>query len=123
MSRYNEMAPSGLARLLRRTSQLRGFSLFRDALPIASVDGTLSRRFRSTEASRVVRAKTGSLSGVRSLAGFVEDGDGETLVFALFLNSYDAPDSVATALEDLLVEQLALYHGPTYPEARGRGSR
>ncbi|MCG8469847.1 MAG: D-alanyl-D-alanine carboxypeptidase/D-alanyl-D-alanine-endopeptidase [Gemmatimonadetes bacterium] len=118
MSRYNELAPAALVRMLRRTSQLAGFRQFHDALPIASVDGTLSRRFRSTAASRVVRAKTGSLSRVRALAGFVEDGDGETLIFALLLNAYDAPDSVATALEDLLVEQLALYHGPTYPGGR-----
>lgn len=120
MSRYNAIAPAALVRLLRRTSQMPGFRLYRDALPISSVDGTLSRRFRSTAAQRQVRAKTGSLSGVRSLAGFVEDGDGQTLIFALLLNAYDAPDSVATALEDLLVEQLALYQGPTYPEGRGR---
>jgi len=118
MSRYSELAPTALARLLRRTSQLPGFGTFLDALPVASVDGTLSHRFRSTAASRVVRAKTGSLSGVRGLAGYVQDGDGETLVFALLLNGYDAPSRVVTALEDLLVEQLALYHGPSYPENR-----
>ncbi len=120
MSRYNEISPSALARLLRRTTQLPHYRLFHDALPVSAVDGTLSRRFRSTAASRVVRAKTGSLAGVRALAGFADDGDGETLIFALLLNGYDAPDDVATALEDLLVEQLALYHGPTYPEGRGR---
>lgn len=120
MSRYNVLAPAAMARLLRRTWQLPGFRLYRDALPVASVDGTLARRFRSTAASRTVRAKTGSLSGVRGLAGFAEDGDGETLIFALLLNAYDAPDSVATALEDLLIEQLALYHGPTYPGGRNR---
>jgi D-alanyl-D-alanine carboxypeptidase/D-alanyl-D-alanine-endopeptidase (penicillin-binding protein 4) len=118
MSRYSEIAPTALARLLRRTSQLPGFRVYVDALPVASVDGTLSRRFRSTAASRVVRAKTGSLSGVRSLAGYAVDGDGETLVFALLLNGYDSPNSVATALEDLLIEQLALYHGPAYPQGR-----
>jgi len=120
MSRYNTISPAALARLLRRTSQLPGFRLYRDGLPVASVDGTLSRRFRSTAASRVVRAKTGSLSGVRALAGYVEDGDGETLVFALMLNSYGAPDRVATGLEDLLIEQLALFHGSAYPEGRTR---
>jgi D-alanyl-D-alanine carboxypeptidase/D-alanyl-D-alanine-endopeptidase (penicillin-binding protein 4) len=118
MSRYSEIAPAALARLLRRTAQLPGFRTYLDALPIASVDGTLSRRFRSTAASRTVRAKTGSLAGVRALAGYAEDGDGETLVFALLLNGYDSPNRVATALEDLLVEQLSLYHGPTYPEGR-----
>ena len=121
MSRYNEISPAALVRLLRRTSQLREFAVFRDALPVASVDGTLARRFLDTAATRSVRAKTGSLSGVRALAGYVEDGDGETLVFALLLNGYDAPAAVATAMQDLLVEQLALYHGPTYPRGRTSG--
>jgi D-alanyl-D-alanine carboxypeptidase/D-alanyl-D-alanine-endopeptidase (penicillin-binding protein 4) len=119
LSRYSAIAPRALARLLRRTSQLPEFPLFRDALPVASVDGTLSRRFTSTAASANVQAKTGSLDGVRGLAGFVQDGDGETLIFALLLNGYDAPGDVATAVEDLLVEQLALYHGPSFPEGRG----
>ncbi len=123
MSRYNEIAPSALVRLLRRVSQLSDAGAFIDALPVSSVDGTLSRRFLSTAASRTVRAKTGSLSGVRALAGFVEDGDHETLVFALMLAGYDAPGDVATALEDLLVEQLALYHGPAYPDGRSHPRR
>ncbi len=38
------------------------------------------------------------------------DGDGEALVFAVLANGYDAPGEVAAALEDLLIEQLALYH-------------
>lgn len=119
LSRYSAIAPRALARLLRRTSQLPEFQIFRDALPVASVDGTLSQRFVSTAAASNVQAKTGSLDGVRGLAGFVQDGDGETLIFALLLNGYDAPGDVATALEDLLVEQLALYHGPSFPEGRG----
>jgi D-alanyl-D-alanine carboxypeptidase/D-alanyl-D-alanine-endopeptidase (penicillin-binding protein 4) len=123
LSRYTEIAPRALARLLRHTSQLPEFGIFHDALPVASVDGTLSRRFVTTAASGNVQAKTGSLAGVRGLAGFVKDGDGETLIFALLLNGYDAPGEVATALEDLLVEQLALYHGPDFPEARGRPPR
>lgn len=123
MSRYNEIAPAALVRLLRRVTQLPGAGAFLGALPVSSVDGTLSRRFLATAASRAVRAKTGSLSGVRSLAGFVEDGDDETLVFALMLNGYDAPGEVATALEDLLIEQLALFHGPTYPNGRARPPR
>lgn len=123
LSRYSAIAPRALARLLRRASQLPEFHLFRDALPVAGVDGTLSRRFTSTAASANVLAKTGSLDGVRGLAGFVQDGDGERLIFALLLNGYDAPGDVAAAVEDLLVEQLALYHGPDFPEGRGSSRR
>ena len=115
LSRYGELTPAAVVRLLRRTWQLPEFAVYREALPIAGVDGTLSARLLGTAGERNVRAKTGSLSGVRGLAGYLSDGDGETLVFALLLNGYDAPGEVATALEDLLVEQLALYHGPRRP--------
>jgi D-alanyl-D-alanine carboxypeptidase/D-alanyl-D-alanine-endopeptidase (penicillin-binding protein 4) len=120
LSRYNELTPMALGRLLRRLHQLPEFDAFARALPVAGVDGTLAGRFVATAADGNVRAKTGSLAGVRALAGYVIDGDGETLVFALLINGFAAPGDVATALEDLLVEQLALFHGPHYPAARHR---
>ena len=123
LSRYNELTPMALSRLLRRVRQLPEFDAFARALPVAGVDGTLARRFVATAGDSNVRAKTGSLAGVRALAGYVTDGDGETLVFALLINGFDAPGEVATALEDLLIEQLALFHGPHYPAARRQDPR
>ena len=59
-------------------------------LPVAGGDGTLADRFASgspAAAGRgVVRAKTGTLTGVSSLAGIVADADGRLLVFALMSN-------------------------------------
>jgi D-alanyl-D-alanine carboxypeptidase/D-alanyl-D-alanine-endopeptidase (penicillin-binding protein 4) len=59
-------------------------------LPVAGGDGTLADRFASGSPSAsgrgVVRAKTGTLTGVSSLAGIVTDADGRLLVFALMSN-------------------------------------
>lgn len=115
LSRYNRVTPAALARLLRRVAQLPDYEALRRALPVAARDGTLRGRLEATAAEANARAKTGSLGGVRGLAGYVTDADGETLVFALLLNGYGVPGDVATGLEDLLVEQLALYHSPDYP--------
>ncbi|WP_181442228.1 D-alanyl-D-alanine carboxypeptidase/D-alanyl-D-alanine endopeptidase [Streptomyces tateyamensis] len=56
-------------------------------LPIAGLTGTLDKRFTAAQGSAdgagVVRAKTGTLSGVNTLAGTVVDADGRLLVFAL----------------------------------------
>lgn len=59
-------------------------------LPVAGGDGTLDQRFgRTSDAAAgrgVVRAKTGTLDGVNSLAGVVTDADGRLLVFTLMSN-------------------------------------
>lgn len=115
LSRYNEVTPRALARLLRTMWRHREYATWLEALPTAGVDGTMRRRLLATPAYENVRAKTGSLSAVRGVSGYLLDGRGETLIFSLLLNGYDSPGSVAVALEDLLIEQIALYRRPVEP--------
>jgi D-alanyl-D-alanine carboxypeptidase/D-alanyl-D-alanine-endopeptidase (penicillin-binding protein 4) len=115
LSRYNEVTPNAMVRLLRAMWRHPEFGDFEAAMPVAGVDGTLKRRLLGTPGESNVKAKTGSLSSVRALSGYLRDGAGETLVFSLLLNGYDAPGDVAVALEDLLIEQLVLYRRPVTP--------
>jgi serine-type D-Ala-D-Ala carboxypeptidase/endopeptidase (penicillin-binding protein 4) len=77
-------------------------------LPVAGGDGTLAERFATGSASAsgrgVVRAKTGTLTGVSSLAGIVTDADGRLLVFALMSNGVN-PGLVRPKL-DAIAAQL-----------------
>ena len=73
-------------------------------LPIAAVSGTLSERFAGSgqkAASGVVRAKTGTLTGVSSLAGTVVDSDGRLLVFAAMADKVTSTGAARTALDRL----------------------
>jgi D-alanyl-D-alanine carboxypeptidase/D-alanyl-D-alanine-endopeptidase (penicillin-binding protein 4) len=62
-----------------------------DLLPIAGGSGTLSNRYLDTDAGRAaagyLRAKTGSLTGINSLAGIVTDASGRVLTFAFISNN------------------------------------
>jgi D-alanyl-D-alanine carboxypeptidase/D-alanyl-D-alanine-endopeptidase (penicillin-binding protein 4) len=61
---------------------------FYDSLPIGGVDGTLRSRMRGTAAAGNVHAKTGSLTGVRALSGYVTGHDGTLYAFSILLNNY-----------------------------------
>jgi D-alanyl-D-alanine carboxypeptidase/D-alanyl-D-alanine-endopeptidase (penicillin-binding protein 4) len=81
--------------------------------PIAGVDGTLRTRMRGTPAEGNVRAKTGSLSSVASLSGYVTTAAGEHLVFSMMLNNY--PDAAAVRRDsiDAIAVLLASFSGKT----------
>ena len=73
-------------------------------LPVAAVSGTLAGRFSGANeaiASGVVRAKTGTLTGVSSLAGTVVDTDGRLLVFAAMADQVKSTVPARTALDRL----------------------
>ena len=69
LARSNRLRPSDLVRVLHRADDAEWGAIFWAALPIAGVDGTLSRRFRQTELSGRLLAKTGHLAGVSGLCG------------------------------------------------------
>lgn len=93
-------------RLLLETVQSHAStSAFYQGLPVMGQTGTLRKRLRNSVAAGAVRAKTGTLNGVSSLAGAAETTDGSTVHFAIVFNGLASTgDGVATA--DKVVEAL-----------------
>jgi serine-type D-Ala-D-Ala carboxypeptidase/endopeptidase (penicillin-binding protein 4) len=79
------------------------------ALPVAAQTGTLYQRFLDTPVAGRLRAKTGSIRGVASLAGQVDGADGRTLTFAYVLNAVGPLQG--QQLQDRLGHDLVL-HSP-----------
>src|SRR5436190_18066343 len=92
-------------------SQHRYAQVFRDALPIAGVDGTLRTRFKNTAAENNLRAKTGSLSSAASLGGYVTTAGGERLVFSIMVNNYPRDVEPRTMCIDPIAVLLASFTG------------
>ena len=78
-------------------------------LPEAGRSGSLADRLNGTVAEGRVRAKTGSMSNVRSLAGFVETAAGEALTFAFLTNGFDVrPAEIDARVDEMLLALVAL---------------
>ena len=72
------------------------------SLPLAAVDGTMKKRLAGAEVAGQAHIKTGALSGVRAIAGYVLDSKGRTVVVVCLVNHARAPD--AQALQDALLK-------------------
>ena len=109
LSRYNYVTARTLVDVLQRMhDDPRHASPFLATLPVAAQSGTLATRLTGTAAAGNVHAKTGSMSNVRALAGYVTSGDGNVLAFAVLANNFAGPAGPILAVIDCLVEQLAL---------------
>ena len=71
-------------------------------LPLAGVDGTLSRRLKGTAAEGRARLKTGTLRDAVGLAGYLQDGSGRRWVVAALINHDDAPRKGRPVLDALM---------------------
>lgn len=111
LSEQNKMTSTTVAQVL--TEMVRGdksqWAAIATGLPVAGRTGTLETRFdtkRTQAGAGVVRAKTGSLTGVSSLAGTVLDKSGRLLVFVMMGNKVGSLSSARDSM-DLIAAKLA----------------
>lgn len=105
LSRYNYVSPDAIVALLRHVwndETLRG--PFMAALSVGGHDGTLRSRMRNTALAGKVQAKTGTISNVRSLSGFVDAPSGERFVFSMIANHF----TTSTSAVDEVAEKALL---------------
>jgi D-alanyl-D-alanine carboxypeptidase/D-alanyl-D-alanine-endopeptidase (penicillin-binding protein 4) len=108
LSRYNLTSTGTIIRLLERMyADSALFPLFYKTLPIAGVDGTIGSRMKGTRAEGNLRAKTGTLSGVTALSGYVQTLDGEWLAFSILMQSYPGSLRAYRAVQDRIGALLA----------------
>src|SRR6266446_142017 len=114
LSRNDMITANATVQLLTFMSKHKYYAQFRDALPIAGVDGTLRTRMRGTSAEGNLRAKTGSLSSVASLSGYVTTAAGEHLVFSMMLNNYPDAGALRRDSIDAIGILLASFAGKSH---------
>ena len=111
LSRLNLITAKQTATLLRYMRLHKYGNYYMNSLPIAGVDGSISRRMIGTSAAGNLKAKTGYISYVRALSGYVTTDEGEDVIFSFIVNHYDVPTSMANELQNRIGIILSNYSG------------
>src|SRR5216683_227396 len=111
LSRQNLVTPHTVVQLLRYADSQPWGASFRDTLPLAGTDGSLYDRFKALDVQGRVRAKTGSLGGVKALSGYATTNRGDAVAFSILSNNFNLPDKRINETIDSLVGAI-LDDGP-----------
>ena len=102
----NFIAPLAFTKLLAWARKHANFAAINAGLPQSGKPGTLRDRFVGTPAATAVHAKTGSISGVNALSGYIERADGTVLVFSVIANHHTLGGTRMLAAIDSIVVEL-----------------
>ena len=108
LSRYNLVTSKQLSDLLIYAHNK--FHLgpeFMVALPIAGSDGTLTNRFKKTN-NGYIRAKTGSMSGINTLAGYIANSKNQKIAFVIMINGFIGSSYKYTELQEKIIDILSM---------------
>jgi D-alanyl-D-alanine carboxypeptidase/D-alanyl-D-alanine-endopeptidase (penicillin-binding protein 4) len=109
LSRENLVTPRFQTSLLQFLSKRYYFDLFRSTLAVSGTDGTLRNRLSATEVRGSIHAKTGTLNGVATLAGYMTTKSGRSLVFSIFANHAGAMARVKKTIDEICALFVNLY--------------
>ncbi|MEL6496181.1 MAG: D-alanyl-D-alanine carboxypeptidase, partial [Cyanobacteria bacterium J06623_7] len=112
LSRQNLISPQTLVKLLRAMSELSPSlaDTYRQSLAQAGTTGTLTRRFVGTNLQGNLAAKTGTLTGVGALSGYLTMPQRETLVFSILVNNSELEQQEVRQAIDRVVALVAQFN-------------
>lgn len=104
LSRIERISAEHLAQLLVTAWQRPVMPVFIASMPILGLDGTTKKRLADGASKGMAYLKTGSLEGVSSIAGYVQDTAGKRYVLVVMANHVDA--AMVRQVQDILLKQL-----------------
>lgn len=100
LSHFNAVSSKQLVQLLVK---MKDTPAFKNSLPIAGKSGTVRSFLKNSSLNGNVRCKSGSMTGVRSYAGYISNTSGKKFAFAIIVNNADGTNTeVKKKIEELM---------------------
>ncbi|HUM88129.1 MAG TPA: D-alanyl-D-alanine carboxypeptidase/D-alanyl-D-alanine-endopeptidase [Prolixibacteraceae bacterium] len=107
LSRLDAFSSGTLANLLVYMKKTSAWSdTFEQSIPLAGVEGTQKSYFQQSPVKGRIRAKTGSMTRVRSMAGYMLTQRGHNVAFSVLLNNYSGSGSTVKKEIEKIVELI-----------------
>ncbi|MEM9510727.1 MAG: D-alanyl-D-alanine carboxypeptidase/D-alanyl-D-alanine-endopeptidase [Cyanobacteria bacterium P01_E01_bin.35] len=104
LSRQNLISPQILVKTLQIMSQLSQRESYQQSLSLASINGTLKNRFRNSSITGNLWGKTGTLTGVGTLSGYIIDHQNPSIVFSILVNNSELKSNeIRQAIDEIIV--------------------
>lgn len=100
------LSAEGLTELLVGMQKHPDFAAYKQSLSLAGIDGSLQHRFKGTPLYRKVVGKTGFISGIRTLSGYLTAASGKKLVFSILTNNFTEQTSYIDYLQENLLREI-----------------
>ena len=109
VSHYNNVSSELLVNILKYIydKQPELYEILYNSFPIAGIDGTLENRMLKTAAANNVHAKTGTLTGVSCISGYLTTKKNNTIAFSIMMQNYVGSSSKAKEFQDQICRILA----------------
>lgn len=110
LSRHNLVTPEALVQTLSLMMKTSEANVYSSSLAVAGVNGTLANRFQNTSVQNNFQGKTGTLSGIAALSGYLEVKDYQPLVISVIVNNSNLDNSTLRQAINEIVILLSQLH-------------
>jgi D-alanyl-D-alanine carboxypeptidase/D-alanyl-D-alanine-endopeptidase (penicillin-binding protein 4) len=110
LSRYNTITVRQMVEVLKYMKKSdKNADAFYKSLPVAGKSGTLRSMCKGTIAEGKIHAKSGTVTRVRSYAGYATSKNGKEIAFCIILNNFNCkPEEAKAYLEDIMISMASL---------------
>ncbi len=102
----NYTTTENISSFLHSMKSHAAYDIFYNSFPVAGIDGTIAHRFKGTGLYNNLRAKTGFITGIRTLSGYMTGSSGRQITFSLATNHYAGKLKPVDASHQEIIEYL-----------------